>query len=102
MPQLMLNRQPMAFGAVWDEANDAYFYLAPRNPKKPFLTREKPKRFTTDPFFGTHVINAYEVPEEVNSENEPLHIKYLKSWIQMSQSLIPRLIFQYFLNCFLE
>ena len=69
MPQLMLNRQPMAFGAVWDEENDAYFYLAPRNPKKPFLTREKPKRFTTDPFFGTHVINAYEVPEEVNSEN---------------------------------
>jgi len=64
MPQLMLNRQPMAFGAVWDEENDAYFYLAPRNPKKPFLTREKPKRFTADPFFGTHVINAYEVPEE--------------------------------------
>ena len=70
MPQLMLNRQPMAFGAVWDEENDAYFYLAPRNPKKPFLTREKPKRFTADPFFGTHVINAYEVPEEVNSKNK--------------------------------
>jgi len=55
MPQLMMGRQPLAYGAKFYE-EDGYFYILDRNKG----IRQKPQEYKTDPFFATHVINAYE------------------------------------------
>ena len=59
MPQLMITRTPMAFGAQFNSEDDGTWYIFDRHVNK------APLEFKSDPFFSTHVINAFEDIETV-------------------------------------
>ena len=59
MPRLMITRTPMAFGAQFNPDEDGTWYIFNRHVNK------APQEFKSDPFFSTHVINAFEDIETV-------------------------------------
>jgi len=65
MPQLMVNRQPMGYGALFDEEHDgSWFVIKRENNVRGFnKIQHNPPQFRSSPFFATHVINAYEDEE---------------------------------------
>ena len=61
MPRLMITRTPMAFGAGFNPTENGTWYIFNRHVNR------APQEFKSDPFFATHVINAYEDETTVNN-----------------------------------
>ena len=60
MPQLMLQKQPLAFGAAYEEDAEGVFYVVNRK------TGKLAKRFRAPPNMSFHVLNAYESGNRVS------------------------------------
>lgn len=54
MPQLMMDQQPLAFGAAYEDDAEGVFYVVNRH------TGELTKRFKAPPNMSFHVLNAFE------------------------------------------